>query len=124
MLVETLTSSVILFLVVVASINSLVSSLDIFSRSKEIDRRMTEVHSINENVRQEVFKWRWSSDKMAEDQYTIEESDCGDNMAQLLLNERKIVTSAVLVAQGHSVIVRNDGFPDATIYLPQSAWCL
>ncbi len=84
---------------------------------------MTEVHLINESVRHEVFQWRRSSEKMTEDQYTIGESDCGDNMAQLLLDEKKIVTTSTLVAQGHSIIVKNDGFPNATIHLPQSAWC-
>ncbi len=83
---------------------------------------MTEIHSINENVRHQVSKWRKLPDDTGA-KYDMSKEVCGDDMAQLLLNDMQIKTPNSLVAKGHSVISKNQGFVDVAIYLPQSAWC-
>ena len=122
MLTETLVSSFILALIVASSFTLNTESLRALSRSMEKDRRMAEIHSINENVRQQVSRWRKSSDPTM-DRYEMDASRCGDNMAQLLLNDMQIKTPNTLTAKGHSVISRNQGFVDVTVYLPQAGWC-
>ena len=83
---------------------------------------MAEISAINENVRHEVSKWRRSSNQ-AMTSYDMDASLCGDNMASLLLEEMQIDTPNTLEARGRFVISKNDNFPDAVIYLPQSGWC-
>lgn len=122
MLTETLVSSLILALIVASSFTLNTESLRALSRSKDKDSRMTEISSINENVRQEVSKWRQLPDDTGA-RYDMNEAVCGDNMAQLLLNDMQLKTPNTLIAKGHSVISRNQGFVDVTVYLPQSAWC-
>jgi len=83
---------------------------------------MAEINAINENVRHEVSKWRKLPDDTGA-RYDMDASTCGDDMAQLLLDEMKINTPNKLTAKGHHVISHNDGFTDVVIYLPQSGWC-
>ena len=121
-LVEVLVSSAIFSMIVLSSTSLFMKSMQTISKASSIDRRMAEVHSINENIRYQVSRWRMIDDAYLL-KYDLSEEDCGDDMAQRLLDEMNIQTPNTLESDGHMVISYNEGFTPAYIYLPQSGFC-
>ena len=121
-LTEVLVSSFLLSLSVLLSTSLFTQSVHTIDGAKTKDKRAAEVHSINENVRHQVSLCR-KTDGPYGTVYNMDPSICGNNMAQILLDEMRIQTPNTLTAEGHKVLSHNDGWTTAVIYLPQSGWC-
>ena len=121
-LIEVLVSSFVLTTIVFYSTSLYMKYLMTISKASTIDRRMAEIHSINENIRYQVSRWRISDDPYYLS-YNITEEDCDGNMAQKLLDEMNIETPNRLEADGNLVISHNEGYPPAFIYPPQVGFC-
>jgi hypothetical protein len=120
---EVMVSSFLLGMIATLSLQISSSTGVAFRKSFDIDKRGTEVNRINELVRYEVSKWRMIGDPFYAIDYDITEADCGSNMAQIMLNEMAIESDGKLEADGRTLLVHNEGWPSAVIYLPQIGWC-
>ena len=122
-LTEVIVSSMILSMIVLNSVSIYSKSMVTLGKSFTKDKRMAEIHAINENVKYQVSRWRINDNAEYYLTYNITDEDCGDDMAQRLLDEMNIQTPNKLEADGHMIISYNEGFSPAHIYLPQSGFC-